>query len=117
MNTKRSDVIEELEKRGYTRKKIQKTQEEMLAKGTQEEKKEEGGTYDYLLDIQVKFFTQEEVEKLAELIEKIKAEKKALEDTDEYTMWSKELTVLQKKYSSWLAKLDKEDDKLRRKRK
>lgn len=66
-------------------------------------------SYEYLLSMQIRSFTQQKLENLMKNIEKIKKELEETINTSEKDMWIKELDEFDAEYDKWLKIIEKED--------
>ena len=115
MKKKKSVIEEELEEKLYDRKIEKVNIDKVMAQGTLDVNIDDAkkGSYKYLLDIPVRFFTEEEIEKLA--AEKGRVEvaldkrRSLLPEED----WLGDLEELNNKLGPWFKGLKLEDDKLR----
>jgi DNA topoisomerase-2 len=99
MNEKESDIIAELTNREYD----------------EDPKKEDGG-YDYLLRMQVRTFTADKVQQIANDIISHQKKLDELQSTSEKTIWLNELEEFEVAYKKWLVDIDKEVIKTKKKR-
>ena len=113
---KKMVVLEaELVSKGYDKKKAKINVKRVLAQGTVDVDHETvtNGTYKYLLDIPVRYFTVEEIEREIKEKERLAIElanRKALSPEDD---WTRDLDNLSAKIEPWFKAMATEDDKLR----
>ena len=113
---KKMVVLEaELVSKGYDKKKAKINVKRVLAQGTVDVDHETvtNGTYKYLLDIPVRYFTVEEIEREIKEKERLAIElvnRKALSPEDD---WIRDLDNLSAKIEPWFKAMATEDDKLR----
>jgi DNA topoisomerase-2 len=101
MNEKESDIISELEARGYD----------------EDPKKVEGeGGYDYLLRMQVRTFTADKVRQLKNDIASTQEKLDGLRATTEQEIWLRELDEFEASYRKWLRDIEKEVVKTKKRR-
>ena len=89
------------------RKKTEDVEKEMEEKGYD---KENNG-FGYLLGMQISSFTEEKLEDLQRLSEKLKVELQSVIDTSAETMWKTDLDKFEKKYRDWLKEMELADAK------
>jgi DNA topoisomerase-2 len=109
-----SDIVAELEKRGYDR-----IQDNNTGFGDQrsEEDSDDSKGYDYLLRLQIRSITAEKIEKLANDLESKIKDKNRLSNTSEKELWLKDLEEFEQEYPKWLKVIEKEKVKVKDKTK
>ena len=85
---------------------------EMQTKGYDKE----DDTYDYLLRLQVRSFTNQKIETLESDIKTTKTEIKTIQNTTEKQMWNNDLDSFTKAYTPWLKTVSVEKQKTKNKK-
>lgn len=112
MNVPESEVITEMEKKGYD--KLDKTVNKKESEKDEEDDEEDiktGGSYDYLLRMQIRTFTTDKIDKLKNDIASKIEELKMAQNTKEENMWIKDLDELEKEYMKFLKIMNEEKPK------
>lgn len=112
-------LFTELEERGYDKIELKtgkKTWDE--EEGDDDEDEEEKGSYKYLISLQIRSITAENMNKIIKDYDSAIEEKEALENTSEKDLWLKDLDKFEKEYPKFLTALEREDkEKTRAKKK
>uniref|UniRef100_A0A6C0EMJ0 DNA topoisomerase (ATP-hydrolyzing) n=1 Tax=viral metagenome TaxID=1070528 RepID=A0A6C0EMJ0_9ZZZZ len=108
---KTTDMIAELEERGYDR-------DGEIDNDEDEDEEEEKGTkgYDYLLRLQFRSITEEKIDKLKKDIASLIRDKDILAGTAEKDLWLQDLKEFEDAYHKWLEAISKERVKKPRKK-
>jgi DNA topoisomerase-2 len=92
MNVEETEVIKELEKRGYDKDtKVENDEEDSKSSG-----------YEYLLRLQVRTFTANKVKQLKEDILSVEKKLEEAKSTTEKQMWLKDIEEFEQEYEKWL---------------
>ena len=100
-----SDIIEELIDKGYDKEDNRDHTEE--EKGGNNEDKDERSGYAYLLRLQFRSITEENIDKLDNDIQSKKREREKLFNTTEKRLWINDLDEFEKSYNKWLISMEK----------
>lgn len=112
MSRKTKDLILELEESGYDK---DKGGDDNSNKEEKENERDEKGTgYDYLLRLQFRSITEENINKLEKDIESNIKEKNILKKKSEKKLWIADLDELEKAYCKWEKKMRKEVVKVKK---
>ena len=92
MNVEETEVVKELEKRGYDKDtKVENDEEDSKSSG-----------YEYLLRLQVRTFTANKVKQLKEDILSVEKKLEEAKNTTEKQMWLKDIEEFEQEYEKWL---------------
>lgn len=83
-------------------KNVSKTSQELEDELNEQKYDKVDDSFDYLLTLQIRGFTQERVEKLIDEHVSLAERLKETRDTTEKAMWLHELDVFEKEYEKWL---------------
>lgn len=107
MNVEETEVIKELEKRGYDKDtKVENEEEDNKSSG-----------YEYLLRLQVRTFTANKVKQLKEDILNMEKKLKEAKSVTEKQMWLKDIEEFEQEYAKWLKLMNNLDNKTKTKKK
>ena len=91
------DIISDLVKRGYASKSPDEP------------------NYDYLLNMNIRSMSQDNIDRLAKEIAKLKSEIDELEGTDESTLWIRDLDRFEQQYKQYLSRHTRNSSATRKK--
>jgi len=120
---KTTEIVQELEKRGYDRDIKSKTCEHQDDEDLNEEKEEEeeedlgSSGYEYLLRLQISSITEEKINKLGKDIENTRKQHEELTEKTEKDLWKEDLDNFCEAYKKYLVILDREKPKEKSKKK
>ena len=93
MDRKEVDIVADLDEREYTRFKSG-------------DKNDAAETFEYLLRLQVRTFTNEKILALRDDISGLEKRLETVRATSERKMWLHDLSVFEKEYAKWLHRLE-----------
>lgn len=111
---KTSDIVEELEEKGYDKDNNQEDEDEKKEEEDDEKKTKSGHGYEYLLRLQISSITAEKIEKLVNDIANREQEHENLSATTEKELWIRDLDEFEDAYLKWLPVINSEKQKKRK---
>ena len=104
-----SDLYKDLERRGYDKEHKKEVENEDEESGDEEKQKDNG--YNYLLRLQFRSITEENIKKLTNDIASKTKERDTLKKKSEKDLWLSDLDEFTGEYDLWVKEMEKEDNK------